>query len=234
MPRDASDTRARLLREAERLFASQGVYRATVREITLAAGQRNASALAYHFGSRTSVLWAILRRHGDPLDVERGGLLEDPIESMATRDLVAALLVPYARRLATDEGRDYLRIIAQLTDLFPVWRVGELSPPKLRRILEVLEARAGSGDRAVRQDRVVGVVMLMTAAIAERARGIEEGGRLTGLTLEEPAFVANLADMIVAALEAPAGLPLAAPREQVLVASAPETGGGPHARDGSA
>ena len=56
MPRDASDTRARLLAEAERLFAIRGVHETTTREITEAAGQRNVSAVTYHFGSRDALL----------------------------------------------------------------------------------------------------------------------------------------------------------------------------------
>src|SRR5260370_41916774 len=110
MPRDATDTRARLLREAERVFARRGVYQATVREILEAAGQRNVSALNYHFGSREGVLWAILRQHGDPLDEERGEMVGHPMDAMGTRDLVAALLVPLARPLRAPEGRDELRI----------------------------------------------------------------------------------------------------------------------------
>lgn len=197
MPRDASGTRDRLLREAERLFARQGVHAATVKEITEAAGQRNVSALTYHFGSREGVLWEILRRHGDPTDVERGRLLTDPPEQMATRDLVGALLVPYSACLETPDGRDYLRIVAQLSDLFPTWRTeGPLSPPNLRRILGLLQDRAGGAAR----DRMVYAVMLITSAMAERARLVEEGGRLR---LREDAFLANLADMLVAGIEAP-------------------------------
>jgi TetR/AcrR family transcriptional regulator, regulator of cefoperazone and chloramphenicol sensitivity len=201
MPRDGSGTRERLLREAERVFARRGVHAATMREITEAAGQRNVSALTYHFGSREGVLWAILQRHNDPVDAERAELLVEPAEAMPTRDLVAALLVAYASRLRTDEGRDYLRVMAQLTDLFPTWREGALSPPHLRRILGILEARGGD-EPAVRRDRVINVVMLITSAFAERARLIDEGGEPA---LDEPAFLANLADMLVAGLEAPNG-----------------------------
>lgn len=197
MPRDASATRARLLREAERIFARHGVYQATMREITEAAGQRNVSALTYHFGSREGVLWEILRRHGDPTDLERGELLVEPAEQMSTRQLVAALLVPYSGRLATPEGRDYLRIVAQLTDLFPTWRTeGPLSPPNLRRILGLLQDRAG-GSAA---DRVVYAVMLITSAMAERARIVDDGG---DVRLGEDAFLANLGDMLVAGIETP-------------------------------
>jgi AcrR family transcriptional regulator len=205
LPRDASDTRERLLREAERLFASRGVHQATSREITEAAGQRNVSALTYHFGSRDAVLWAILDRHNQPVDAIRGSLLDESVEDMPTRDLVGALLVAYATRLTTEEGRDYLRIVAQLTDLFGTWREGPLSPPNLRRILAALEDRV-PGRPAIRRDRVVDVVMLITAAFAERARLLSAG---TIAELDEAAFLASLADVLVAAVEAPVGPRLA-------------------------
>jgi TetR/AcrR family transcriptional regulator, regulator of cefoperazone and chloramphenicol sensitivity len=201
LPRDASNTRERLLREAERLFASRGVHQATSREITEAAGQRNVSALTYHFGSREAVLWAILDRHNEPVDTIRASLLTDPIDQMPTRDLVGALLVAYASRLATEEGRDYLRIVAQLTDWFGTWREGPLSPTTLRRILAALEDRV-PGRPAIRRDRVVDVVMLITAAFAERARLLSAG---RPVELDEDAFLASLADVLVAAVEAPVG-----------------------------
>lgn len=209
MPRDASATRARLLDEAQRLFATRGVYQATVREIIEAAGQRNASALNYHFGSRDGVLWAIIAHHGDPLDEERGELVVEPIDDMPTRALVASLLVPLARRLDTPDGRNYLRIVAQLTHRFPAWRSPVGNPPHLRQILGVLEGRAGS-DPALQRERVLNLIMLMTTAMAERARAVEEGAPLE---LDTQRFVANLADVIVAGVEAPVGPALGAPSQ---------------------
>jgi TetR/AcrR family transcriptional regulator, regulator of cefoperazone and chloramphenicol sensitivity len=210
VPRDASGTRERLLREAERLFASRGVHQATMREITEAAGQRNASALTYHFGSRQGVLWAILERHNEPVDAERARLVPGRADDVPTRALVGALLAAYATRLASSEGRDYLRIVAQLADLFSTWRDGPLSPPHLRRILTALESRL-PGPPAVRRARVLNAVMLITASFAHRAKLVEEGGRPE---LGEGAFLANLADMLVHGLEAPVGPPLAS-REPV-------------------
>ena len=208
MPRDATATRNRLLRESERLFATRGVSQTTAREIIDAAGQRNVSALSYHFGSREGVLREILLRHGDPLDVERGDLAVAAGPDASTRELVAALLVPLAGRLATPEGRDYLRIVAQLTEDFPAWRVEtELTPPNLRRILGLLEARPADLDPAVRRERVVLIIMLMTSAMAERARAadITSGLPADPDSLDDDQFLANLTDVIVAALEAPAG-----------------------------
>jgi AcrR family transcriptional regulator len=196
-----------LLEEAERLFAQRGVHQATTREITEAAGQRNASALTYHFGSRSRLLYEILRRHGDPLDVQRAELAVEPLDGQPTRALVAALLLPYAGCLATPGGRNYLRIVAQLTDQFPVWRVeSDVNPPNLRRILATLEARA-AGSPAVARLRVVAAIMLMTTAMADRAELVERGAPLEVAPDE---FVDLLADMLVAGLEAPVGPPLVA------------------------
>lgn len=201
MPRDATETKARLLREAERLFATRGVYQVTVREIIGAAGQRNVSALTYHFGSREGVLEEILIRHGDPTDVARGKLLDTVGRDADSRELVAALVVPYASHLATPEGRDYLRIVAQLAPLFSAWR--EANPgtgPVLRVILGILEQRPAEMPPAIRRERVVEMIMLMTIAMAERARIIESGDVIE---LDEPTFAANLTDVLVGVLEAP-------------------------------
>src|SRR5688500_9225331 len=165
MPRDSTATKARLLREAERMFARRGLWQVTVREITQAAGQRNVSALTYHFGSREGVLDAILRRHGDPTDVARGEHLEALGPDASTRALIAALVLPYAAHLRTPAGRDYLRIVAQLTGRFAAWR--ERPPgtgPWLVEVLTMLERRPTELDPAIRRERVVAMIMLMTTA----------------------------------------------------------------------
>jgi TetR/AcrR family transcriptional regulator, regulator of cefoperazone and chloramphenicol sensitivity len=201
LPRDATDTRALLTEAAQQLFARRGVHQATTREILAAAGQRNASALTYHFGSREQLLWAILDRHNGPLEDGRAERLVEPAEDMPTRDLVAALVVPYAGCLASEDGRDYLRIVAQLTDLFPAWRTPPVAAPCLNRVLDILEHRA-SGTAPARSQRVIGMMMLMTTACAERARAVQEGDPVE---LGDEPFVSGLADMIVAVVEAPVG-----------------------------
>ena len=151
MPRDSTATKQRLLREAERLFARRGLYQVTVREITEAAEQRNVSALNYHFGSHDGLLDAILTRHGDPTDVARGVMLAAVGHDASSRELVAALVVPYAAKLSRPDGRDYLRIVAQLSARFSSWR--DAAPgtgPYLREILGILEERPPHVAPAVR------------------------------------------------------------------------------------
>lgn len=207
MPRDATATKERLVREAERLFARRGLYRVTMREITVAAGQRNVSAIDYHFGSREGLIEAILVRHGEPTDTQRGERLAMLDANPETHELVGALVVPYGAHLRTAKGRDYLRIVAQMTPAFSVWR--EPWPgtgPWLREILGLLEGRPEEVPEPIRRERVVEMTMLLTAAMAERARAIE--GRKV-LALDEGEFLANLTDVLTAVLHAPRRQPLA-------------------------
>ena len=59
----AAGTRDKLLDAAARLFAERGIDNVSIAEIVRRAGQRNSSALHYHFGSRDAVLVALLERH---------------------------------------------------------------------------------------------------------------------------------------------------------------------------
>ena len=117
MPRDSEKTRARLIRAGERLFAQHGIEVVSLREITRAAGQRNATALQYHFGNRRGLVRAILAKHNPGVEAERHGML-DELEARSgvrSREWVQALVLPAAAKLADrDGGRDYLRIMAEL------------------------------------------------------------------------------------------------------------------------
>lgn len=201
MPRDGSATRQRLLTEAERLFARRGLYQVTVREILDAAGQRNASALTYHFGSREGLLTEILARHGDPTEAERGRRFAAAGPHASTRGLVDCLIVPYGANLATPEGRNYLRIVAQLSSQFSAWRTpGPGTGSHLIAILTELENRPPSVPAPIRRERVVELIMLMTVAFAERARQLESR---RSPELDHATFSANLTDVLVGILEAP-------------------------------
>ena len=51
-PESADLTKARLMTAAEGLFAEYGIEAVSARQIALAAGQRNQSAIRYHFRCR--------------------------------------------------------------------------------------------------------------------------------------------------------------------------------------
>ena len=200
MPRDATETRSRLIAEAERLFAEQGIWRVRVQDIVVAAGQRNSSALTYHFGSRRGVLDAILRDHGEPIDRNRGEVWA-ALDDDQTPALIEALVQPLIRRLAPSSGRCYLRIVAQLSAEFSRW---DFDPThvlaNLNAILRLLRDRATVADKAQRDERVLGMIQLMTASLAERARRIEAGDPLA---TNDDVYSANLVDMLTGIIEAP-------------------------------
>jgi AcrR family transcriptional regulator len=117
VPRDSEETRAQLIRAGERLFAERGIGAVSLREITREAGQRNATALQYHFGDRRGLVRAILAKHAPSEEAQRHRLL-DELEArsgVSAREWVQVLVVPAAAKLSDrDGGRDYLRLMAEL------------------------------------------------------------------------------------------------------------------------
>ena len=75
MGRDGTDTRERLLDSAQHLFAREGIHQVPLKRIVQHAGQRNASALHYHYGDRDGLLHAIIVRHDDRIQAERKEML---------------------------------------------------------------------------------------------------------------------------------------------------------------
>jgi AcrR family transcriptional regulator len=67
----AAPARDKLMRAAERLYAELGFAKVSVRQIGEAAGQRNKSAVQYHFTSRDELIKAILARHAAAIEKHR-------------------------------------------------------------------------------------------------------------------------------------------------------------------
>lgn len=187
-------TRDRLLDEGERLFAG-GIHRVTTREIVDAAGQRNVSAVSYHFGSRDGLLREILARRGVSIDQQRGAMRAMCDLDPTPAELVECLVVPYVGLLDDPGGRAYLRIVAQLRGRFAAWRLESdgASTKSLVDILDELESTAG---RTVgRESRIVGLIMLLTTMTADRAERIDQGVQLA---LDHSEFTRDLVAMCAA------------------------------------
>jgi AcrR family transcriptional regulator len=110
------DTRSRLMRAAEQLFAARGIEGVSLREINRAAGQSNTGAVQYHFGDREGLLRGVIERHRRDTEPRRHALLDQYEEAGVDdlRTLAAALVLPLAAKLADpDGGRAYLQIAAE-------------------------------------------------------------------------------------------------------------------------
>ena len=201
MPVDATRTRERLLAEGARHFAERGIHGAQMREVVRAAGQANDSAVHYHFGSRDGLLTAICARHLDAMEPDRRERLSRQGPDPDLHTVLTDLIAPTAQRLATQDGRYFLRITAQLASQAGV-RSG--TPPALigdalRIQLEQLRGLCSeSMSPELAGERIAIVVGALTAALAERAVAIDEHA---DLHLDDDRFVANLVTMLAAALQ---------------------------------
>lgn len=137
LPAEASDgrpvTRRRkkeatqelLLDTAERLFAEEGIYAVSNRQIAEAAGQGNTAVVGYHFGSRVDLIRALVRRFHGGLEPTRVEMLEKIRGSTQLRDWIECQVRPITKRF--DELGSptwFARFGAQL-----------ISDPELRDIL---------------------------------------------------------------------------------------------------
>src|ERR1700760_575679 len=182
-----------LIRAGEQLFARQGINGARINELTERAGQRNQSALHYHFGSREGLLAAIVEGHVNAVDGERAGLLKVVGSSATLRQLVAVIVTPLAAELSTPSGRDYLRIVPQILK-------SDINPPALLAAMALAEKHIADLPQAIRSERLRAMIQIATTLLAVRAVAVEDGDKV-GLT--EPDFIANLIEMCTAALQAP-------------------------------
>jgi AcrR family transcriptional regulator len=198
--RDATLTRARLIRAAERRFAIDGVSGARMADIVRDAGQRNDSAIGYHFGSRQGLLEEIIDRHMDTMEAMRQASL-DTLAQAQHVEVVRAVVEPTAELLRSDEGRDFLRIAQQLAGWAGV-RTGRPAVPirgtaiaaQLARLEELLLRDL---PRTVARERVAALVTFLTGSLAERARSIDAGRRQP---LGHERYVDNLTAMLAAAI----------------------------------
>ena len=199
MARDATLTRARLIRAGERRFARDGVNGARLADVVRDAGQANDSAVGYHFGSRQGLLLAISQRHIAHMEEQR----HVPDESADVREVVAAIVEPTAALLGTEEGRDFLRIMEQVSDWSglgsgrpnAVLR-GTVLARQLRLLQDLLVRDVGP---VVARERSALLVTFLTGALAERARSREAGRRQR---MSHQKFVEHLVDVLSGALTA--------------------------------
>ncbi|MEW2632587.1 hypothetical protein AB0903_13220 [Streptomyces sp. NPDC048389] len=196
--RELRDTRGKLVRAAEQLFAAKGVVGVSLSEINRAAEQRNATALQYHFGDRTGLLRAVLDKHLPAVDARREVLLQQYEDSGTAdlRSLATALVLPAAAKLADpDGGREFLQITAELLNR-PEPRVELVlaEGPTLLAWRRLLEPLLTPDATAVLHTRVT-AMRFCHAELAARAAARPRG--------DDRLFTSRLVDLVSALLAAP-------------------------------
>ncbi|MFC5674285.1 MULTISPECIES: TetR/AcrR family transcriptional regulator [Streptomyces] len=210
-----SDTKDKLMRAAERLFAVDGVHTAQLRDIVRLAGQSNPSAVHYHFGSREGLFEAVMRARQQRVDrvlterlaarqADRARASDGEADPLA--EAVTLLVETEATELAQERGWYGLLINAQSSRESGV-RTGTPHPflvgtPywELFTGIADLLARRYRLDEPVRLERLDLALTVIGAALADRARQYLDGRTpLTG----ERFFLDDLAATTTALLRAP-------------------------------
>lgn len=167
-------TREAILGAAERLFAEHGVAAVSNRQISEAAGQGNNTAVGYHFGSKTDLVAAIMRRHMGHIELLRVERLDALGPDPDLRDWVECTILPTTDYLATFGGTTWFaRFAAQvLTDptLRDVVEAEVLRAPSLRRVAKGLHRHLDLPP-TVRDERddLARQLMIITPALRESA-----------------------------------------------------------------
>ncbi len=126
--RHAGDTKSRILDAAETLFIEHGYEAMSLRQITSKA-EVNLAAVNYHFGSKESLMHAMLSRRLDLLNQERLKLLDHFDSLLGPRltceHVLGAMFIP-ALRVSRDTrigGKAFLRLLGRAyTDPSPFIR----------------------------------------------------------------------------------------------------------------
>lgn len=114
------DTKQRILNAAEQLFARDGYHATSLRSITTEA-RANLAAVNYHFGSKESLLEAVIERRLSPLNKVRQGRLDALMRKTAQtgevpccRDILRTFIEPTLRLRQQGSGtEDFVALIGR-------------------------------------------------------------------------------------------------------------------------
>lgn len=199
----AGDTRQQILDAAEALFAQTGIAHTSTRAILRASGQRNESALQYHFGGRDGLVAALHARRMaqvEQLRQERLAAIAPDLD-LDLRDILEMQVMPFVDRARADAGFvHYLCAIgevvfsprAKLMRLIDHYDIGSDATlrTQMRRVLASHDA-----DAMLRRADLCRRFMIMSLS-----QWCREHGSLDGPASAQ--FVVDLLDMMTAMLTA--------------------------------
>jgi AcrR family transcriptional regulator len=206
-------TRRGLIESAERLFAEHGIEAVSLRQVALAAGQRNHSVVPYHFGSKEGLVSAIFEWRMRHINERRASLL-DALEQegrIADRHaLVEAFVIPLAASLTADPVSHYARFNEQVLSALPLDFTDVLEPspngddrsPSLRtlaRTYGLLRDGVGHLPAGRRTERVALMARFVIHALADFERDAACGRATDGDLERQVEDLVALADGMLSA-----------------------------------
>ena len=203
-PVESRDPKTVMIEIAERLIGERGLDAVSMRDVATAAGQRNNSAVQYHFGSRDGLILQVLRRRLVELDADRKERLAEVDEEGLGADLatlVWVLFEPIVDLLrAQPEATHYARFLQRVG---PVMAPG-VPEANLRTATDDVVVRLIDGlshlPRRMAFERIDLATQMFTGALAVYEDRRDASNTVVNSDFED--VVAHLYDMIEAALRA--------------------------------
>ncbi|WP_227981302.1 TetR/AcrR family transcriptional regulator [Nocardia spumae] len=171
------DSRERLLLAAEQLYAERGPG-VSLRDIAVAAGQRNNSAVNYYFGSRDGLVEFVVDRRTTAMEDKRTLLLAaatgtDPDLPALVRILVEPMLtVPYEQG-----STHYARFLEQVR-AHPVivdWLRGDRQWSATKKVTDLIARHLDHLPARARGRRIAATSTVLFALAADRERAVAAG-----------------------------------------------------------
>ncbi|TMR97773.1 TetR/AcrR family transcriptional regulator [Nonomuraea basaltis] len=179
----ARSTRARdkLMHTAERLYAEHGFANVSIRMIREAAGQRNKSAVQYHFSTRDELIRAILTRHAAAIDRHRIPMVAalEASGEVSLREWITCAIAPsIEHHIELGTPSWYGRFLAQAV-VEPSLREhadqAHMSTPSFRRLEQLRPSRRQHHDRELSARHATMIRLLIVHMCAELEADLADG-----------------------------------------------------------
>ncbi|MFN3339722.1 MAG: TetR family transcriptional regulator [Dietzia sp.] len=205
--KDNKDAKTAMIEVAEKLIGERGLDDVSMRDVATAAGQRNNSAVQYHFGSRDGLILQVLRRRLVALDADRKKRLAAADEQGLGADLstlVQVLFEPIVELLrAQPEATYYARFLQRVGPVMapgiPEAELRTATDDVVVRLIDVLSHLP----RRVAFERIDLATQMFTGALAVYEDRRDARNTVVNTRFED--VVAHLFDMTEAALRAGVG-----------------------------
>lgn len=170
-------TQQALMRAAVKLIADRGIENVSIRDIVTVAGQKNESALQYHFKNLKGLINAIHASREAEIQAKRTEQLqhlEEQTSNPSLRDICKLMVEP--AYLLAKSNRDFRRYVKAfgheitLTDQSAVDLVSRKGGQSARHMNVLLRAVLSHLDDAALQRRMDGALRFVSASMVHHAR----------------------------------------------------------------
>lgn len=195
------------MRAAEKLIAEHGIEHVAIRDIVAAAGQKNSSALQYHFGNFQGLVEALHAQRSGEVQARRTAMIQEALARTpepSLREICRLMVAPtFELASAKPDFRRYVKAfghqvtLADESALAVVNRQGG-GGASGRRLGELLRRALPQLDEAAFRQRMDGALRFVSAALVTHAR---QRNAFRGAPAE--LFFSSLIDGLVGLLGAP-------------------------------